>query len=75
MRKLSLILLVWVIFSVYAEDEKALVVGSGEELKRVTVKKIIWKKDEAKVIPIPEVFIGQNGYAFQPPAGTNVSHL
>jgi formylglycine-generating enzyme required for sulfatase activity len=46
-------LLVLLVFSVYAEDEKAVVVGSAEELKGITAKKIIWKKDGAKMVLIP----------------------
>ena len=36
-----------------AEDEKAMVIGSAKELKGVTAKKIIWKKDGAKMVLIP----------------------
>jgi serine/threonine-protein kinase len=46
-------LLVLLAFSVYAEDEKAVVVGSAKELKGITAKKIIWKKDQAKMVRIP----------------------
>ena len=53
MRKLSWMLLVLLAFSVYAEDEKAVVVGSAKELKGITAKKIIWKKDQAKMVRIP----------------------
>ena len=54
MRKFSWILLIVLLaFSVYAEDEDLLVVGSAEELKGVTAKKIIWKKDGAKMVRIP----------------------
>ena len=53
MRKFSWMLLVLLVFSVYAEDEKAVVVGSAEELKGITAKKIIWKKDGAKMVRIP----------------------
>ena len=53
MRKLSWMLLVLFAFSVYAEDEKLLVVESAKELKGVTATKIIWKKDEAKMVQIP----------------------
>ena len=45
MRKFSWMLLVLLAFSVYAEDEKAVVIRSAEELKGITAKKIIWKKD------------------------------
>ena len=53
MRKFSWTLLVLVAFSIYAEDEKLLVVGSAKELKGVTTKKIIWKEDGAKMVRIP----------------------
>jgi formylglycine-generating enzyme required for sulfatase activity len=36
-----------------AEDEEEVVVGSAKELKGVTTKKIIWKKDRAKMAAIP----------------------
>ena len=45
MRKFSWMLLLVSVFSVYAEDEKVVVVGSAKELKRITAKKIIWKYD------------------------------
>jgi hypothetical protein len=38
-------LLVLLAFSVYAEDKTLVAVGSAEELKGITAKKIIWKKD------------------------------
>ena len=50
MRKFCCMLLVLLAFAVYAEDEKLLVVGSAKELKGVTAKKIIWKKDGAKMV-------------------------
>ena len=53
MRKFSWMLLILLVFSVCAEDEKAVVVGSAKELKGVTTKKIIWKKDRAKMAAIP----------------------
>ena len=66
MRKLSLILLVLLVlvFSVYAEDEKDVIVGRAKELKEINAKKIIWKKDRAKMAAIPaldttEVTVGQ----------------
>ena len=43
MRKFSWMLLVLLVFLVYAGDEK-----------RGTAKKIIWKKDGAKMVRIPE---------------------
>ena len=48
-----LVLLVLLVFSVYAEDEKAVVVRNAEELKGVTDKKIIWEKDGAVMMSIP----------------------
>ena len=66
MRKLSLILLVLLVlaFSLYAEDEKDLIIGSAKELKRIGAQKIIWKQDRAKMAAIPaldttEVTVGQ----------------
>ena len=60
MRKISWMLLVLLAFSVYAEDEKAVVVGSADEFKGIESvvvkegklirpKQIIWKKDGAKM--------------------------
>ena len=53
MRRFSWMLLMFLAFSVYAEDEKAVVVRSAEELKGVTDKKIIWEKDGAVMMSIP----------------------
>ena len=53
MRKFSWMLLVLLAFSVYAEDEKEVVIGSEKGLKGITVKKIIWKKDGAVMMSIP----------------------
>ena len=53
MRKFSWMLLVLLAFSVYAEDEKLLVAGSAKELKGITAKKVIWKKDGAEMAYIP----------------------
>ena len=55
MRRLSLVLMVLLAFSVYAEDETLVAVGSAKELKGITAKKIIWKKDGAKMVRIPYV--------------------
>ena len=38
---------------VHAADEKAMAIESMEELKGITAKKIIWKKDRAVMISIP----------------------
>ena len=53
MRKFCWMILVLLAFSVYAEDETLVAVGSAKELKEITAKKIIWKKDEAKMVRIP----------------------
>ena len=50
MRKFSWMLLVLLAFSAYAEDEKVVAVGSAKELKGITAKKIIWKKDGAEMV-------------------------
>ena len=39
---------------VYAKDEKEMVVGSDKDLKGITARKITWKKDEAKMVLVPE---------------------
>ena len=54
----KMLLLVLLAFSVYAEDGTVVAVGSAQELKGITAKKIIWKKDEAEMVLIPyKVFI------------------
>ena len=53
MRKLSLILLILLLISVYADDKKEVVVGSAEELKGIDAKKITWKKDDSEMALIP----------------------
>ena len=53
MRKFSWMLLVLLVFSVYADDEKTVVVESAKELKGITAKKVIWKKDGAEMAYIP----------------------
>ncbi len=58
MRKFCWMLLVLFAFSGYAEDRTVVAVGSAQELKGITAKKIIWKKDEAEMVLIPyKVFI------------------
>lgn len=52
-RILALLLMVIVAGSVRAEDAKEVVVSSAEELKGIEAKKIIWKKDGAKMVLIP----------------------
>ena len=46
-------LLVLLAFSVYAEDGTLVAVGSAKELKGITAKKIIWKKDRSVMMSIP----------------------
>ena len=53
MRKFSWMLLVFLPSLVHAADEKAMAIESMEELKGITAKKIIWKKDRAVMISIP----------------------
>ena len=50
MRKFSWMLLLLLAFSVYAEDGKEVVVGSAEELKGVTAKKVIWKTGGSEMV-------------------------
>ena len=53
MRKLSLILLILLPISVYADDKKEVVVGSAEGLKGINAQKITWKKDDSEMVLIP----------------------
>ena len=57
MRKFSWILLVLLAFSVYADDEKAVVVGSAEELKGITVEE---KRGRAPTQPLETSLVGYN---------------
>ena len=50
MRKFSWMLLLLLAFSVYAEDGKEVLVGSAEELKGVTAKKVIWKTGGSEMV-------------------------
>ncbi len=54
MSKTSWIFLFLLVSSVYAEKKDLPVIANAEELKEVKVKKIIWKKDGAKMVRIPE---------------------
>ena len=54
MKKISYCFLFMFVFSVCAQEEKLPVISKSEELKTVKGKKIIWKKDEAKMMLIPE---------------------
>ena len=62
MRKFSWMLLVLFVFWAGCQGQlkvhepspqSEVVVGSGKELKGITAKKIIWKKDRAKMVRIP----------------------
>ena len=61
-RIFSWMLLVLLAFSVYAEDETLVAVGSAKELKGITAKKVIWKKDGAGMVPIPPSDITKSFY-------------
>ena len=52
-RILAVLLMVIVAGSVCAEDAKEVVIASAKELKGIKAKKIIWKKDGAKMVRIP----------------------
>ena len=52
---IALLLMAIVADSVHAEDAKEVVIASVEELKGIKAKKIIWKKDGAKMVRIPWV--------------------
>ena len=49
-RILALLLMVIVAGSVRAEDAKEVVIANAKELKGTKAKKIIWKKDGAKMV-------------------------
>ena len=49
----KMLVLVLLAFSVYAEDGTVVAVGSLQELKGITAKKVIWKTDEAEMVLIP----------------------
>ena len=53
MKKISYCFLFMFVFSVCAQEEKLPVISKSEELKTVKGKKIIWKKDDARMMLIP----------------------
>ena len=55
-RLLAVLLVVALVGSVYAGDAKEVVVSNAEELKGIKATTIIWKKDGAKMVRIPEIF-------------------
>jgi len=54
-RILAVLLIVIVAGSVRAEEAKEVVIASAKELKGIKAKKIIWKKDGAKMVRIPSI--------------------
>ena len=54
-RILAVLLIVIVAGSVRAEEAKEVVIASAKELKGIEAKKIIWKKDGAKMVRIPSI--------------------
>jgi len=52
MKKISYCFLFMLVFSIYAQKEKLPVISKAEELKTVKGKKIIWKKDGAKMVVV-----------------------
>ena len=53
MKKISYCFLFMLVFSVYGEDQEDLpVISQAEELKTVKGKKVIWKKDGAKMVVV-----------------------
>ena len=55
-RFIAMLLMVVLVGLVRAEDAKEVVIASAEELKGIEAKKIIWKKDDAKMVLIPDSF-------------------
>ena len=53
-QRIFAVLLVALVGSVCAADAKEVVVASAKELKGIKAKTIIWKKDGAKMVLIPE---------------------
>ena len=71
LRKFGLLALFLLALSVYAEDKKAMVIGSSKELKGISAPKIIWKKDGAEMVLIP----AHPSIAETTPTETTDSHL
>ena len=64
-QRFIVVLLIMVVFagSVCAADAKGVVVASAKELKGIKAKTIIWKKDGAEMVLIPEVILrGKDPY-------------
>ena len=56
MKKISYCFLFLLVFSVYAQKEKLPVISKAEKLKTVKGKQIIWQKDGAKMVSVPQQF-------------------
>ena len=54
-RFIAMLLMVVLVGLVRAEDAKEVVVANAKELKGIKAKKIIWKKDGAKMVRIPSI--------------------
>ena len=62
-QRIFAVLLVALVGSVCAADAKEVVVASAKELKGIKAKTIIWKKDGAEMVLIPEVILrGKDPY-------------
>ena len=62
-RILAVFLMVIVAVLVRAEEAKEVVIASAKELKGIEAKKVIWKKDGAKMVWIPtRVFKQKNTF-------------
>ena len=53
-KKISYCFLFLLAFSVYAQKEKLPVISKTEQLKTVKAKQIIWQKDGAKMVSVPQ---------------------
>ena len=56
MKKISYCFLFLLAFSGYAQKEKLPVISKTEQLKTVKAKQIIWQKDGAKMVSVPQQF-------------------
>ena len=56
MKKISYCFLFLLVSSVYAQKEKLPIISKAEELKTVKAKQIIWQKDGAKMVSVPQQF-------------------
>ena len=56
MKKISCYFLFLLVFAVYAQKENLPVISKTEELKIVKGKQIIWQKDGANMVSVPQQF-------------------